>query len=81
MASPSSGPGIPPDYGTLSNAAAQAPTSNTGTMIVEQAARLPPVRNNSAESTVNSIFTLLGAACLIPWNGISPFRDILKPLS
>jgi len=81
MASSSTGAGIS-DYGTLSNATAQASTTNTGAPknpIVEQVARLPPVQNDS-ESTVNSIFTLLGAACLIPWNGISPFCDFLRSL-
>ena len=75
MASSSSS--LPPDYGTLSNAAnaaAQTPTPNTGTLkkpTVEQTARLPLLQNGS-ESTVNRIFTLLGAASLIPWNGILP---------
>lgn len=83
MASSSAGAGIPPNYGTLSNAAAQAPTLNTGASkvpTVEQIARLPPVQNDS-ESTVYSIFALLGAASLIPWNGISPFHAIPRPFA
>ena len=79
MASSSSGAGIP-DYGTLSNATTQASTPNTGASkdpTVEQVARLPPVQTDSG-STVNRIFTLLGAACLMPWNGISPFYDVLR---
>jgi hypothetical protein len=50
MASSSSGAGIP-DYGTLSNAAAQASTPNKGASkdptVVEQVARLPPVQHDS----------------------------------
>ena len=79
MASSSSGAGIPPDYGTLSNAAAQASTPNTVTLnkpTMEQTARLPPLQTSS-ESTVNRIFTLLGAASLMPWNGILPSHYIL----
>ena len=74
MASSSSGAGIP-DYGTLSDATVQASTPNPGASknpTVEQVARLPPVQHD-AGSTVNGIFTLLGAAVLIPWNGKSPF--------
>ena len=80
MASSSSG-GIS-DYGTISNATAQASTPNTGAIknpTVEQVARLPPVQNDFG-STVNGIFTLLGAACLMPWNGNSPFCDNLAHL-
>lgn len=77
MASSSSGAGIP-DYGTLSDATAQTSTRNTGASknpTVEEVARLPPVQHDSG-STVNAIFTLLGAAVLIPWNGNSPSCDI-----
>lgn len=84
MASSSSGAGLPPGYGTLSNAAAQASTPNTGTLkdpALEQVAPLSPVQNSTESSTVNNIFTLLGAASLMPWNGILPFRGIPGPPS
>jgi len=80
MASSSCSAGIS-DYDTLSNATAQTSRPNTGALknpTMEQVARLPPVQNDSG-STVNGIFTLLGAACLIPWNGNSPFCDNLAP--
>ena len=79
MASSSSGAGIPPDYGTLSNASTQVSTSNTETLkkpTVAQVPRLPPIQNSS-EPTVNRIFALLGAASLMPWNGILSSHSIL----